>query len=318
MTLIRVGTRDSALALRQTELVIQRLKQMCPDVDFELVPMKTIGDKILDVSLAKIGQKGLFTKELENALQEGTIDIAVHSLKDLPTELPDGCELITVTERIDSRDVLVARDGVLLDELPEGARVGTSSLRRKAQLLNYRPDLRFEDMRGNVPTRLAKLERDNLDAVVIASAGLERLGLEKAITQRIPESVCLPAVGQGALGIEGRAGDKETAAIAYRINHWPTELVATAERAFLRRLGGGCQIPIAALGSMDSTRLKLDGLVASPDGTRVVRGEISFALAGESGREGLKDRAESLGVNLAEELLSRGAKEILASIGINL
>jgi hydroxymethylbilane synthase len=318
LTLIRVGTRDSALALRQTELVVQGLKQLCPDVVFEIVPMKTTGDKILGVSLAKIGQKGLFTKELENALQDGNIDMAVHSLKDLPTELPAGCELAAVTERIDFRDVLVSRQGLSLKELPEKAKVGTSSLRRKAQLLNYRRDLRFEDIRGNVNTRLAKMDRDKLDAVVIAAAGLERLGLGGLITQRIPESICLPAVGQGALGIEIRSGDRDTSAAARMINHWPTELVTAAEREFLRRLGGGCQIPIAALGCIEAGRLKLNGVVAGPDGSDLVRAEGFVDIDDELGRKALKGRAEALGTGLAEKLLSQGADAILASIGISL
>ena len=307
MTLIRVGTRDSALAMAQTEYVTKQLSLMYTDIDFAIVPMKTTGDKFLETSLSKIGDKGLFTKELEIALQQGVIDMAVHSLKDLPTELPPGCELLAITERIDPRDVLVTRSWKTLEELPPGSRLGTSSLRRRAQLLNYRADLTFCDIRGNVPTRLAKMIKEGLDAIVIAAAGLERLGLQQFIVQRLPDSVCLPAVGQGALGIEARAGDETVSGIVLALNHPPSEMATAAERAFLRRLGGGCQIPIAALGTLEDGKLRLQGLVASPDGEKLIRGERAV-----SGAPLTRNTAEQLGVSLAEELLAQGAGRLLS------
>lgn len=306
MTLIRVGTRDSALAMVQTEYVTEQLSLMYPDIEFAIVPMKTTGDKFLETSLSKIGDKGLFTKELEIALQQGVIDMAVHSLKDLSTELPPGCELVAVTERLDPRDVLVTSSGKTLEELPAGARLGTSSLRRRAQLLNYRTDLTICDIRGNVPTRLAKMMHEGLDAIVIAAAGLERLRLQQFIVQRLPESICLPAVGQGALGIEARAGDETVSGIALALNHPPSEMTTAAERAFLRRLGGGCQIPIAALGTLEDGKLRLQGLVASPDGEKLIRGEKTVSSVPLT-----RNMAEQLGTDLADELLARGACQLL-------
>lgn len=301
---VRVGTRGSALALWQTHWTIDRLKELEPDINFEVMRIKTQGDIILDVSLNKIGGKGLFTKEIENALFENQIDLAVHSLKDLPTELPEGLTIGAITERVDPRDALISKNGKGLADLPEGAKVGTSSLRRVSQLKNLRPDLECLTIRGNVDTRLRKLVETDLDAIVMAAAGLARLGFSDRIIEYLPVEVSLPAVGQGALGIEIRQGDAETASLVGRLNHRLTEAATTAERALLRRLGGGCQVPIGAHGSVKGARMTLLGLVASPEGDQIIRSSL----------EGPAERAQALGVELAEKLIEMGAGKILSRV----
>ncbi|HEY3315634.1 MAG TPA: hydroxymethylbilane synthase [Bacillota bacterium] len=301
---VRVGSRESALAIKQTEWVVARLQGRHPGLRCEIVGIKTKGDRILDVSLSKIGGRGLFTKEIEAALVEGRIDLAVHSLKDMPTVLPAGLVIAAVTEREDPRDVLVGRRGLTLATLPRSAKVGTSSLRRAAQLKHYRPDLQIVPIRGNLATRLRKMDEEGLDAIVLAAAGLRRLGLDDQITDYLPESVCLPAVGQGALAIEAREGDRVVADIVGPLNDAATAASVAAERGFLRRLGGGCQVPIGALGQYSDGRVHLAGVVADPEGVEAVRGEL----------EGPADEAEAIGAKLAGELLANGARGILARV----
>lgn len=312
MRVFRVGSRDSALAMVQTEWVAAELGRDGRQL-FEILSMKTLGDQVLGVSLDKVGGKGLFVKELETALLDGSVDMAVHSLKDVPTELPQGLTIGAVTHREDPRDALVtpvARPAVdSLDNLPQGARVGTSSLRRLAQIKKYRPDLEVLPVRGNVGTRLRKLDEGQFDVLVVAAAGLARLGLKERISTILPTSISLPAVGQGALGIEVRTED--TAILeAIRPLHDPDTYAATlAERALLRRLEGGCHVPIGALGCLDEGPegrvLVLEGMVAEPDGSLLIRGA----------RRGKPEEAEAMGVSLAEELLARGAADILARLG---
>lgn len=301
---IIVGSRDSALAMWQTNWVVDTLRKLNPDYTFRIVSMKTQGDKILDVALAKIGDKGLFTKELEVAMLNREIDLAVHSMKDLPTVLPEGLTIGAMCERVDPRDVVISRNGVPLAQLPQGALIGTSSLRRCAQLLNYRPDLRLEPLRGNLNTRMAKLERNNLDAIILAAAGVERLGWGDRITERISTDVCLPAVGQGSIGIEIREGDQEVFNVVQTINHAPSRAAITAERALLKKLEGGCQIPIGALGTVDGDQLTLNGVVAGLDGKEVIRDQIS----------GPVNEAATLGEKLAERLVEMGADRILKAV----
>ncbi len=297
----RIGSRRSALAMEQSGWVAEKLGQLHPGFRFEIVRFKTQGDRVLSVALSKIGQKGLFTRELEEAMLRGEIDLAVHSLKDLPTELPPGLALGAVTERVDPRDVVVSHGGLGLDALPRGARVGTSALRRAAQLRHRRTDLDVESVRGNVETRLRKLDEGHFGALVMAAAGLSRLGLGDRISEYLEPETLLSAVGQGALGIEIRADDEFTREVVRRLNHPPTEAATTAERALLRRLGGGCQVPIAALGRVTGDRLRLDGMVADPDGQRLVRDRAEGPVA----------EADALGVALAERLLAAGAGDIL-------
>ena len=301
---VRVGSRESALAIRQTEWVVARLRQAYPDTPFEVVGIKTKGDKILDVSLAKIGGKGLFTKEIETALLDGRIDLAVHSLKDVPTVLPEGLAILAVTEREDPRDVLASLRGHTLATLPRSARVGTSSLRRAAQLKHYRPDLIIVPVRGNLATRLKKMEEGGLDGLVLAAAGLFRLGWADRVSEYLPEAVCLPAVGQGALAIEGRADDPVTAGLVRFLLDPATATAVAAERSFLRKLGGGCQVPIGALARALDGRVHIAGVVADLEGVEVVRGE----------KEGPAEKAEAIGAELAAELLTNGARGILARV----
>ena len=298
---LRIATRKSPLALWQAEHVAARLRATHPDVPVVLLPMSTKGDQILDRSLAAIGGKGLFIKELEIALEERRADLAVHSMKDVPADLPAQFTIGAVLERADPRDALVAPRARALEELPSGARVGTSSLRRRAQLLGLRPDLRIEALRGNLNTRIRRLDEDSLDAIVLACAGLARLGWESRIAARLPLEVSLPAVGQGAIGVECRAEDSPILERLAALEHPPTRVAVDAERAFSRRLGGSCQSPVAAHATLDGGRLSLRGLVASPDGRRVLRD----ALIGSAGA------AVALGEELAQRLLSAGAREIL-------
>ena len=305
LTTIKIGTRGSALALVQANWIKDKLSKQFPDLTIELEIIQTKGDKILDVPLANVGGKGLFVKEIEEAVLDGRAHLAVHSIKDVPAEFPEGLGIVAVAEREDFRDVLVSRDGLKLDELPSGARIGTSSLRRRAQLLNRQPDLKIESIRGNVETRLSKIVTENLDGVILAAAGLNRLGLAHKITQHLEPGVMLPAIGQGALGLETRMDDKVVLDIISFLDHRDTAVCVKAERAFLERLEGGCHVPIAALGVLKKDRLQLTGLVADPDGRKCLRDRL----------EAEPEEAEELGKSLAEELLDRGADEILSSIG---
>lgn len=291
-----IGSRGSQLALWQARWVSSKLAELGAECRIEII--KTTGDKITDVPLAKVGTKGLFTKEIEDALLAGAVDLAVHSLKDMPTELPRGLTLRAVPEREDVRDAMVGRK---LDELPRGARVGTSSLRRSAQLKALRPDLSIETIRGNLDTRLRKLDEGQFDAIVLAAAGLRRLGWAERIAELLDEEVMCPAVGQGALAIETREDDGPAARLCARLEHADSRAAVTAERALLGSLGGGCQVPIGANAKVSDGRLRLRGLVAAPDGSRVVRGA----------REGSVGEAASLGADLGAELLGNGGREIL-------
>ena len=299
-----VGTRGSQLALWQAEWVQSQIRAIVPDVSVILKRIQTSGDKIQDVPLAKIGGKGLFVKEIEEALLRGEIDLAVHSMTDVPSVLPEGLEIICVPEREDPRDALIARNGYSLEKLPVGARVGTSSLRRQAQLLHVRPDLEIAVLRGNVDTRLRKVRENHFDAIILAASGLKRLGWDQEVTEYLSVDVSLPAIGQGSLGLEGREEDTFVQDLVARFEHRPTRLAVTAERALLTRLEGGCQVPIAGYATLQGDTLTLDGLVASLDGKRYIRQVIS-GPAGEAG---------SLGARLAEQLLERGAKPILQEI----
>ncbi len=304
MSKIRVATRGSLLALTQTGMVVDRLREMNPGVEFELQTFKTVGDKVLDVALSQIGGKGLFTKELEDALLDGRADLAVHSLKDMPTELPSGLVLGCIPEREDPRDVVITPDGKRFEELPEGALVGTSSLRRVAQLRAQRPDLQYVPIRGNVDTRLRKMEEGQVAALVMAAAGLHRAGFAARITEYLDVEYCLPAPGQGALAIEIRETDSRIGQVVGRIHDTATALEVMAERSLLARLEGGCQVPIGAHAVYDGGLLHLEGLIASPDGAKVIRYEAE-ADAG---------RARSLGVQVAEWLLAHGGEEILSGL----
>jgi len=302
--MLRIGTRGSALALWQAEWVKARLEQLWSDLRVELVPMKTSGDRAQDVPLSTIGGKGLFVKEIEEALLSHAIDIAVHSIKDLPGDLPSGLTLSAIPEREDPRDVLVTKNGESLAQLAVGTRVGTSSLRRQALLLHIRPDLRIELLRGNVDTRLRKQREGAVDATILAAAGLKRLGLMPQNSQILDEHQFLPAIGQGALGIETRAEDAGAIARVRPLHHEATAVAVTAERAFLRRMGGSCRTPLAAQGRVKNGEVYLTALIASPDGRRVLRGE-----QGGSGSE-----AENVGSALAERLLAQGGEEILRGV----
>ncbi|AEG15102.1 Porphobilinogen deaminase [Desulfofundulus kuznetsovii DSM 6115] len=298
---IIIGTRDSQLAMWQARWVLEKLQKLYPRKRFVLRGMKTRGDHILDVALAKIGDKGLFTKELELALSAREIDLAVHSMKDLPTRLPEGLIIGAFCQREYPGDVLISRYGHTLETLPPGARIGTSSLRRTAQLLHFRPDFNVTTIRGNLTTRLRKLEELNLDAIILAYAGIHRLGYDARITQLIPFDICLPAVGQGAIAIEIRANDPEMQELIRPLDDPASRTAITAERALMRKLEGGCQVPIGALGQIQHEQLLLEGAVASFDGCQLVRDSIS----------GPPNQAEKLGEELAVRLIKLGAGEIL-------
>jgi len=300
-----VGTRGSRLALLQAEEITGKLRERFSAFEFTVKVISTKGDRITDRSLAAIGGKGLFVKEIEDALLKGEIDIAVHSMKDMPAELPEGLKIASITKRLDPHDALISRGNQRLSELPAGAMIGTSSLRRKSQILNFRPDLTAVDLRGNLDTRLRKLADGNFDAIVAAAAGLERMNLKGAITEIIPFEICLPAAGQGALCIETRSGDAQTCELAGTLNDEETNVTVTAERSMLKKLQGGCQVPIGAYGRVEKGKLVLDGLVAGVDGKKVIRGNIA----------GSPEKAEELGIKLAESLIERGADEILKSAG---
>lgn len=299
--ILRIGTRGSRLALVQSEWVKTRIEAGYPHIRVELVRIKTAGDKILDSPLSKIGGKGLFVKEIEEALLDGRVDLAVHSMKDVPAELPDKLFLAAFPEREDPGDALISAEEYTLDRLPPKARVGTSSLRRTAQLLHMRPDLETVSLRGNVDTRLRKVESGEMHAVVLAAAGLRRLGLADRITQIIPPEVILPAVGQGALGLEARRDDHETIRVLDFLNHEPTEITVRAERAFLKELEGGCQVPIAGFARLEGERIWFKGMVAELDGSRVFKEQ----------RIGATDRPEAVGIACARSLLASGADKVL-------
>jgi len=301
---IRIATRKSALALWQAEYVKARLEASHPGLKVSLVPMVSRGDKLLDAPLAKIGGKGLFVKELETALMENEADIAVHSMKDVPMEFPEGLGLYCICEREDPRDAFVSNHYDSLDALPPGSVVGTSSLRRQAQLLARRPDLKIQFLRGNVNTRLAKLDAGEYDAIILAAAGLIRLGFGERIRSSIGVDESLPAGGQGAVGIECRTADSELHALLECLNHAPTATRVVAERALNKRLNGGCQVPIACYAVLEGEQLWLRGLVGQPDGTLLLRAE---------GRAPAAD-AEALGVQVAEALLAQGAEQILQAV----
>lgn len=301
---LRIGTRGSQLALYQANWVKEKLVEAHPDLNVMLIKIKTTGDKIQDAPLGKIGGKGLFVKEIEEALIHRRIDLAVHSIKDVPTEFPGGLHLSAITKREDPRDVFISRDGKILRDLPQQAKIGTSSLRRQAQLLHFRNDLELLPLRGNLETRLKKLKTMNLDGIVLALAGMKRLGLEERITEIIPTEISLPAIGQGALGIETREDDQKTEGKIQFLNHKDSWIAVSAERAFLKKLEGGCQVPIAAYAQIFGTSIQVEGLVGTIDGKRLIRHHIVGPI----------ERAESLGIELAEILFEKGAKEILDEV----
>ena len=304
---IRIGSRKSQLALVQTYWVRDELQKQFPDLTFEVTTMDTQGDKVLDVSLSKIGDKGLFTQELEDGMLQGNIDFAVHSLKDLPTRLPEGLMLGCITEREDPADALVVHEkhqDKQLDTLPEGAVIGTSSLRRLAQLRHHFPHLTFKDIRGNLNTRLRKLDEGQYDAIILAVAGLERLGMGDRIHQNISADISLHAVGQGALGIECREGDTDILNVIKTLEHSATAYRCLAERAFLRELEGGCQVPIGVNTVLDGDTLTLTGLVASLDGQTLIKEQI----------QGTPAEAEAMGTALAKTVRGQGAQAILDAI----
>ncbi|MES9904528.1 MAG: hydroxymethylbilane synthase [Sedimenticola sp.] len=299
--ILRIATRKSPLAMWQAEHVSARLRQAHPDLEVELVGMSTQGDKILDTPLAKIGGKGLFVKELEQGMLEGQADIAVHSMKDVPVELPEGLHLAVILEREDPRDAFVSNLYKNLDELPEGAVVGTASLRRECQVRARRPDLEIATLRGNVNTRLRKLDEGEFEAIILASAGLKRLGFKGRIADCIDPADSLPAIGQGAIGIECRSDDSEINRLLECLHDEETALCITAERAMNRRLMGGCQVPIGGYAILNHDKLYMRGLVGEPDGSHIMRAEMTRPAS----------QAEALGIAMAEELLGQGADQVL-------
>ena len=301
---IRIATRKSPLALWQAEHVRDRLLALHPGMQVELLKMSTQGDRILDSPLAKIGGKGLFVKELEQGMLDGRADLAVHSMKDVPSELPDGLCLGAILDREDPRDAFVSAQYSGVDDLPEGARVGTSSLRRQCQLRARRPDLQILDLRGNVGTRLGKLDAGDYDAIVLACAGLKRLGLSERITHALTPEEMLPAIAQGVIGIECRADDTRVRGLIEPLNHAETAQRTAAERAMNATLAGGCQAPVAGYSLLNAGVLELRGLVGQPDGSQIIRGDV----------RGAAEQAEALGKQLADDLLARGADTILAEL----
>ena len=300
---IRLGSRGSKLALWQAEHVRAEVERRTGR-SVEIVKIKTTGDMILDVPLAKVGGKGLFVKEIEEALLSGRIDLAVHSMKDVPTDLPEGLEISCITRREDPRDAFLSVKYTRFEDLPRGAQVGTSSLRRQTQILGLRPDLSIGQLRGNLDTRIRKMEEGRYDAIILAAAGLRRLGWEGKIRQHLPVALSIPAIGQGALGIEIRSGDARTREAVAFLDDPDTSLAVRAERGFLKRLEGGCQVPIAAHGTRNGEAVDLAGLIGRPDGTRILRGK----------RSGPVSDPEAIGIALAEDLLSRGGREILDEV----
>ncbi len=301
---LRIATRKSPLALWQAEHVADRLRTLHPGLEVELVGMSTQGDKILDTPLAKIGGKGLFVKELEQGMMAGSADIAVHSMKDVPVTLPEGFHLAAILERHDPRDAFVSNHFASIDQLPLGARLGTASLRRQAQVAQYRPDLKILTLRGNINTRMAKLDADQYDAIILAASGLKRMGFDQRIRSCLSPEQSLPAIGQGALGIECRSDDERINRLIAPLNHAESAITVRAERAMNHRLNGGCQVPIAGFAELDGEGLRMRGLVAEVDGSEMIRAE----------RRDRPENAELLGLALAEELLAKGAGRILQSL----
>ena len=304
MKTLKIATRQSPLALWQAEHIRARLQELHADLQVELVTFVTQGDKILDTPLAKIGGKGLFVKELEAALLDGRADLAVHSMKDVPMALPEGLSLAVICEREDPLDAFVSNSYTSFDELPQGAKVGTSSLRRKSQILKARPDLEIIDLRGNVGTRLSKLDAGNYDAIILASAGLKRLGLADRIRHTLKPAVSLPAVGQGALGLECRDRDQAVLDLILPLLHAETDACVRAERAFNTYLEGGCQVPIAGYATLQDGTIAIEGRVGSVDGTTLLKAEL----------QGDVNQAEQLGVALAQNLLAQGAGDLLKAL----
>ena len=304
MKILKIATRQSPLALWQAEHIRARLEAMHADLKVELVTFVTQGDKILDTPLAKIGGKGLFVKELEAALLDGRADLAVHSMKDVPMALPEGLSLAVICEREDPLDAFVSNTYNSFDELPQGAKVGTSSLRRKTQILKQRPDLNVIDLRGNVGTRLSKLDSGLYDAIILASAGLKRLGLAERIRHTLQPEISLPAVGQGALGLECRATDQGVLDLILPLLHAETDTCVRAERAFNAYLEGGCQVPIAGYATLNQGQIHIEGRVGSVDGVTLLKVQLS----------GAPEQAEQLGVSLAQKLLEQGAGELLKAL----
>lgn len=304
MKILKIATRQSPLALWQAEHIRARLEALHTDLKVELVTFVTQGDKILDTPLAKIGGKGLFVKELEAALLDGRADLAVHSMKDVPMALPEGLSLPVICEREDPLDAFVSNTYHSFDELPQGAKVGTSSLRRKTQILKQRPDLNIIDLRGNVGTRLSKLDSGLYDAIILASAGLKRLGLADRIRHTLQPEISLPAVGQGALGLECRATDQAVLDLILPLLHDETDICVRAERAFNAYLEGGCQVPIAGYATLNQGQLHIEGRVGSVDGLTLLKVELS----------GTPEQAEQLGVSLAQKLLEQGAGDLLKAL----
>jgi len=305
---IKIGTRGSRLALWQANWVKTALTSISPSLSVDIIIIKTKGDKILDVPLAMVGGKGLFVKEIEEALLDGRIDLAIHSMKDMPAEIPDGLCIGAIPERENPEDVLISKNGLLFSELKSGARIGTSSLRRSAQLLHVRADLNILPLRGNLDTRLKKLETENMDAIILAAAGVKRLNFESRITEYIDKNVILPAVGQGALCIEIRENDIEIEPIVTTLDHQKTRSAVMGERVFLKCLEGGCQVPIAAFGEIEKNIFTLSGLVADIDGKTILKKTLS----------GPVEQSENIGVELADSLLAMGAKTILENIRVEI
>ncbi len=298
---IKVGTRGSKLALAQTNSVIEALKKVAPEIEVEICVIRTSGDIMQDVSLAQIGGQGVFVKEIEEALLARSIDLAVHSMKDVPGETPEGLIFAAVMEREDARDVLVSRGNVKMEFMPKGAKIGTGSLRRAAQIKAMLPDVSIMPLRGNIDTRLKKIETENLTGVILAAAGMKRMGYLEKITQYLPVELMLPAVGQGALGLEIRMQDTQLSELCAKMNDEQTAAEVAAERAYLRALGGGCRLPIAAYGLLEGKRLTLEGILAAPNGSTVIRDKVW----GEIGQ------AEELGKKLADLILEKGGKRLL-------
>lgn len=297
----KIGTRGSKLALTQTNFVADKIKKIMPDANLEICIIKTSGDIMQDVSLLTIGGQGVFVKEIEEALLSGSIDLAVHSMKDVPGDTPEGLMFAAILPREDVRDVLVARDNIKMEFMPRGAKIGTGSQRRGAQIKALLPDVSIVPLRGNLDTRLKKIETENLTGVILAAAGLKRMGLAQRITQFLPVETMLPAVGQGALGLQIRKADIELAKACAVLNDAATAAEVEAERSFLRTLGGGCRLPIAALGKLEKGRLSLEGMIAAPNGTTIIRDTIS----------GTQEEAGELGRRLAETILEKGGKRLL-------
>lgn len=301
---LRIGSRGSRLALWQAEFIKRLITRSLPDIKIEISVIRTTGDRVADLSLSLIGGKEVFVKEIEEALLLKEIGIAVHSMKDLPSTLPVGLKIGAVAKRHDPRDALVSKEGIRFDELPKGARIGTGSVRRQAQLLYFRPDLQIIPIRGNVDTRLRKLRNDGFDGVVLALAGLERMGLESEIAEVFSFDVLIPAPGQGAIAVECRGDDEEINQILLTINHEESEVATSAERSFLERLGGSCHVPVGCYAEVKEVRIKILGLIASPDGKNLIREDI----------EGSVQNHKSLGKELAERILLKGGEEILSNL----